>query len=256
MTHMTKTRWWHRFFNHPDYLAIYRDMTGSERTRLELDFCGRALEWTAGEPILDAPCGAGRHTLELARRGHNATGLDVAEYLLAKAMEAAPRHSYDYPPRFARGLLQQLPFRDGSFGHVVCLFSSFGYGETEEDNLAVMREFARVARPGGKILIDVMNRHFVVPHLNKVYESVQHGLRVREERTIVDNGRRLHNRITVTEPNGARRSYLYRPWLFNGRELSLLAAKAGLRAAKLYGAFGGRAYQSGSERAMLVAIKE
>ncbi|MBI1390457.1 MAG: methyltransferase domain-containing protein [bacterium] len=248
--------WCNRFFNHSDYLDIYRDMTGPDRTESELGFCHRVFGWKPGDLILDAPCGAGRHTLPLSREGHQVIGLDISSYLLASA--SADRdfdESSRQNPRFVQGVIQRIPFLGGTFQYIINLFSSFGYLDTEEDNLEVMKEYYRVLKPGGMILIDIMNRHFIVPRLNRVYESVQNGLAVREERVIVDNGRRMHNRITVTDSKGSIRKYLYRPWLYNGWELSYLAANAGFSINQVYGDFKGNPYHLKSERAMLVATK-
>ncbi len=252
----TKTDWWFRFFNSPDYLSIYKEMTGPKRTEKELDFCSKALRWKKGQQILDAPCGAGRHSIELAKRGFSVTGLDVSYYLLGKAEQQSQLLPSRIPtPVFTRGLLQQCPFLSHTFDYVICMFSSFGYGETQEENLTIMKEFTRILKNGGKVLIDLMNRNFIEPRLNCVYESEQEGLFVREERTIIDNGRRLNNLLTVTDRHGNKRSYLYRPWLFNGWEISLLATQAGLNVETVYGNFNGSKFSNYSERAMLVAYK-
>ncbi|MEW6236877.1 MAG: class I SAM-dependent methyltransferase [Candidatus Omnitrophota bacterium] len=251
----TKNDWCFRFFNNPDYLDIYRDMTSPSRTHQELRMCEEVLKWREGEPILDAPCGAGRHSLDLARQGHLVYGVDISNYLLGIAQKESINLTVQYPPRFVRGLMQALPFKDCYFQYAICLFSSFGYGENEKENLAVLEEFARVLYPGGKALIDVMNRHYLTPRLKKVYESVQSGLRVREERTITDNERRLHNSIMVCDPQGHKRRYLYNPWLFNGFELSWLVSRAGLKVEAIYGNFRAETYTPQSERAIVVAVK-
>jgi ubiquinone/menaquinone biosynthesis C-methylase UbiE len=251
-----KNDWCFRFFNNPDYLTIYKDMTGPARTLDELQFCKSVLQWKKQDCILDAPCGAGRHSLQIARQGYHVYGLDFSYYLLGKALEAANRLPIHCPyPYFFRGLLQQLPFKTHCFNYVICMFSSFGYGETEDDNLHVIREFSRVLKPGGKVLIDLMNRHFIIPRLNKVYHSTQYGLTVKEERTITDKEHRLHNVITIQDKNGDKRMYLYNPWLYNGWELALLANKADLEVDAIYGNFDGEPYETSSQRAMLVARK-
>ena len=226
-------------------------------TQLELGFCDRTLGWETGDSILDAPTGAGRHAIELAKRGHTVTGLDLSPYLLSQAKRQCHDtfEAEQQRPVFVRGLMQRLPFQTGRFKFIICLFSSFGYGESEEENQIVMNEFARVLRPGGKVLIDVMNRHYIVPRLNKVYESVREGLSVIEERTLSQNKRRLRNQITVKDTNGNKRRYIYKPWLFNGWELSWHAAKAGLTVNGIYGNFSREAYHVESERAMLTAQK-
>src|SRR5256712_11848977 len=42
----------------------------------------------AGARILDAPCGVGRHSIELARRGFQVTGVDFSETELDRARKA------------------------------------------------------------------------------------------------------------------------------------------------------------------------
>ncbi len=256
MQNESKSDWWFRFFNHQDYLDIFEDMTGRDRTLKELNFCEHVLEWVPGESVLDAPCGAGRHVFELSNRGMAATGLDISLYLLAKASkEFMIDHNDAIYPQFVRGLMQRIPFQVHSFHHVVCLFSSFGYGETEQENLQIMRQFYRVLRPGGKIMVDVMNRHFIVPRLNQVFFSRHKDLSVKEERSISNNGRRLNNQFTVKNHEGDVRTYHYRPWLFNGWEISWLASQAGFKNVQVFGNFAAEPYHKGSERAMLVAQK-
>ncbi|MGC9329093.1 MAG: class I SAM-dependent methyltransferase [Candidatus Hinthialibacter sp.] len=256
MTSQTISEWCFRFFNSPDYLNIYQDMTGPLRTETEIAFCQNVLHWRPGQLILDAPCGAGRHSLFLSEQGHAVVGLDFSSYLLQKTLSSSSQSQRGKTaPVFVRGLLQNLPFSDETFDFIICLFSSFGYGEKEEDNLLVMKEFARLLRPKGKVLVDVMNRHFVIPRLNPVFESTCSHLFVREERTITGHGRRLHNRILVRDSEGEKRQYLYNPWLFDGEELSQLGEQAGLTIEKIYGNFYADEYTKSSERAMMTAVK-
>lgn len=252
----TKHDWCFRFFNSPDYLNIYEQMTGDTRTQYELRFCEDVLGWDKGQWILDAPCGSGRHALPLAQEGMYVVGVDISDYLTGLAkQQAESMHFVKTDPYFLRGLLQALPLASNTFDYAISLFSSFGYGDTEGDHLAILREYERVLVPGGKVLIDVMNRHFILPRLNRVFESRHKGLWVREERTLTDNKKRLHNRIVVTDQHGEKRQYLYNPWLFNGFELSWLATRVGLKTVGLYGNFQGENYETESERAILVAEK-
>ncbi len=245
--------WWFEFFSNPDYLHIYGKTTNAKRTRTELKFAEKVLGWDKDHWILDAPCGQGRHTWELYRRGHRVVGLDISEYLLGVAHRQ--KRLWEKHPCFVRGGLSRIPFASNSIHWAMSIFSSFGYGETEEENLNILREYGRVLVPGGKVLIDVMNRHHIVRFLSPVYRHKKGGLAIREERTIIHEGRRLSNQITVTDPNGEQRRYNYVPWLFNGWELSWMAQQAGLEPEAVYGNFDGRKYEENGERAMLVAIK-
>src|SRR6185295_9388208 len=66
-----KTNWYEDFFRGVAN-DLWRKAISPEQTRVEADF----LENTFGAKsrLLDVPCGNGRHTLELARRGCRMTG--------------------------------------------------------------------------------------------------------------------------------------------------------------------------------------
>ena len=245
--------WWFQFFSSPDYLNLYSEATNAERTLLELQFAESALGWDRTGWVLDAPCGQGRHTRHLARNGYRVIGLDISPFLLDVARTA--RMKDDDDPVLIRAHLASIPLRSNTVHWAMSLFSSFGYGETEAENLEIMREYARVLVPGGKLLIDVMNRHYIVRFLSPVYRHKKGNLSVQEERTIINRGRRLSNSITVSSPNGEQRRYQYILWLFNGWELAWMAEQAGLQTVKVYGNFDGRPYTEDGERAMLVAQK-
>ncbi|MCT9096743.1 class I SAM-dependent methyltransferase [Haloarchaeobius sp. HME9146] len=95
--------------------------------------------------ILDAGCGSGRPVLRRLTDVSDAVGLDISAGQLRLARENAP----------AAGLLQgdmtTLPFPDDSFDAVVAFWSLIHVPEA--DHQAVLDEFARVLRPGGRALV-------------------------------------------------------------------------------------------------------
>jgi ubiquinone/menaquinone biosynthesis C-methylase UbiE len=136
------------------YLRSYVPMLTDERTREEaLGAVGLAgLE--QGAEILDCPCGYARHALVLTEAGYRVTGLDRSETLLAEAEE---RRGHADWPRLVRGDYRELPFEDGGFDAVFNLFSALGYLERDED-VGVLREFSRVLRPDGPLIVETAHR--------------------------------------------------------------------------------------------------
>lgn len=136
------------------YLRSYVPILTDERTREEalgaIDLAG--LE--QGAEILDCPCGYARHSLVLVEAGFRVTGLDRSETQLA---EAERRRGDAEWPRLVRGDYRRLPFADESFDAVLNLFSSLGYLERDED-VDVLREFRRVLRPGGPLMVESAHR--------------------------------------------------------------------------------------------------
>ncbi len=129
---------------------------GSERVgmrtamRLMEDRLGRALGLPAGARVLDAGCGRGNHSCELARRfGLRVVGIDPVESNLGAAREAAARLGVGGRVTFTKAGVESIPFGDASFDLVWC-----------RDALAHVRrlreglvECARVLRPGGHMLV-------------------------------------------------------------------------------------------------------
>lgn len=113
----------------------------------------QALKLPLGSRGLDAGCGVGSHTLLLAQavglEGH-VTGLDRSSDFLARAKEAADRSSVSERVSFRQGDISRLPFDDASSDWVWSVDCA-GYAPMEP--LPLLRELARVVKPGGSVAI-------------------------------------------------------------------------------------------------------
>ena len=96
-----------------------------EETLAEVAFLQKALAPEAGSRrLLDVPCGAGRHAIELAKLGHKITGMDIAAENADRAREQCElaQVEFDFVVGDMRVLQAQALF-DGAY----CLDNSFGY---------------------------------------------------------------------------------------------------------------------------------
>lgn len=100
--------------------------------------------------VLDVGCGAGLLSNELARRGHDVTGIDLAE----PALEVAASRDRTGRVRWVAGDAADLPFSTGAFD-VVCAMDVL---EHVEDPSRVVGEIARVLRPGGLFFFHTLDR--------------------------------------------------------------------------------------------------
>jgi ubiquinone/menaquinone biosynthesis C-methylase UbiE len=104
-----------------------------------------------GEVVLDLGSGAGEDVLVSARRvgpGGRAIGLDMTDEMLALA-RAAARDTGVGNAEFVKGYLEEIPLEDASVDVVIsnCVIN------LAADKTRVLREAARVLRPGGRFAV-------------------------------------------------------------------------------------------------------
>lgn len=97
--------------------------------------------------ILDIGTGTGEIALLLARAGHDVTGIDLAEKMLAKAQSKAAARGLD--AKFKRGDAEHLPFADEAFEVVVNRHLLWTLPHADQ----ALMEWKRVLIPGGKMVI-------------------------------------------------------------------------------------------------------
>jgi D-alanine-D-alanine ligase len=149
--------WWQGFFD-LDYLKLWGGRLSAERDKIEADGLWEMCRLAPGLRVLDAPCGYGRISRELALRGAIVVGTDQSDVQI----DEAERRRGDLPAsqlRYVRHDLRE-PFPDGDFDVALNIFSSLGYG-SEEDDLAIVRTLAGAVRKGGLVVIETMHRDVV-----------------------------------------------------------------------------------------------
>jgi SAM-dependent methyltransferase len=105
----------------------------------------------AGKRVLDLGVGGGRTTSYLAERCAFYVGVDSSEAMVRACRERYPH--LDFRPGDARNLSQ---FNDGEFDFILFSFNGIDY-VGHDDRARILREVARVLRPGGVLVFSSHN---------------------------------------------------------------------------------------------------
>ncbi len=246
------TDWWKTYFD-AQYLIEYEPIFRLEQDRREVRRLIELLGLPVGARVLDCPCGQGRHAHLLAEAGFRVDGFDYSTDLLHRAKSRGVGPFL----RYTRGDMRSLPSRwTGRFDAVVNLFTSFGFFVDPDDDARVIREFARVLRPGGILIWHGGSRDGVMARfLARDWWTTTNGTVVAHEREFDPLGGILTIRSTFRGParSGARE---HRIRLYTATRLAELCASAGLLVTQAFDAWNAAPLRRTSTEMLLVAQKE
>lgn len=243
-------RWYERAFG-ADYLELYAHR--DERDAADAAcFVLEALDAddSAGDPILDCACGAGRHLNLYLEAGRRAVGVDLSLDLLRHGR--ARRAGACRP--VVRADMRALPFPEGTFGAVTSLFTSFGYFDDPSEDRRVLSEISRVLRPGALYVLDFLNAPWVRATLAPESErALDDGGRLIERRHIDEASRRVVKRAARVDASGKRREWTEAVRLYEADELEVMLQAASLEPLRRFGAFDRRPHSVDTPRLILIA---
>ncbi len=199
---------------------------------------------------LDLCCGPGRHSVPLAKRGFDVTGVDISPYLLeqARSRSESAKVQIDWVREDMRTFSSP-----GGFDLVVNLSTSFGYFALQSDDMKVLRNMVESLTEGGAVVLDLVGKEALAERLPLDRQpTVEHdGSMLIERIDVVDDWSRAKVEWLLLRGDAVERFH-FEHTLYSGRELRDLMSWAGLSEVMLYGGLDGRPYGPGAER--LVAV--
>jgi SAM-dependent methyltransferase len=195
--------------------AAYLRYSFTYGTEQEVAFLVDALGLRPGDRVLDVGCGPGRHSVELARQGFRAHGVDISQRFVDLAVGVGQPGA-----TFERLDARDLSV-DGEFDAAISLCQgAFGLLRGIDDG-GVLANMARAVKPGGRVAVSAFSAYFQVRYLEAT------------DQFDADAGVN-HERATVKDEAGADAEFDLWTTCFTPRELRLLAERAGLDVAHLW----------------------
>jgi SAM-dependent methyltransferase len=201
------------------------------------------------ERILDACCGVGRHAIEFARRGFPVTGVDLTEDFIRAAEESAS----------AEGLSVSFFVQDVREFHpphpyevILNLYTSFGYFESEEEDLRFLKRMKECLAPSGVFLIETRGKEVVARTFKESEWYEEEGMYVLARYEIEQDWTLLKNRwILITEDS--RCDYTFSQRLYSAQEGKELLRRAGFTDISVFGNLQKGLYDCTAETLVLLA---
>ncbi len=266
MTKKNTTEWWQEqygFFgnfylegdNSLEGYLIKKQQNLAERTKTEVKGLIKLLKLSKGQSILDMPCGYGRHSLGLTKKGYLVTGVDINSVHLSVARKKAKQENLKI--KFVKNNMREINYKE-TFDAAINLFYSFGFFTSDKENYQTLRNFYTALKPGGKFL---MHTDVNIPRIIK-------GKYKEDEVRQLANGKKLHiidryssktkriegTWIITSEKNQEiRRDYSVRVYTKN--EFMGLCQQVGFKKCRAYGDWEGNKYSKNSEDMIIVAEK-
>jgi SAM-dependent methyltransferase len=240
-------------FYGPDYLLEYDEILSQARTTNEVNFVTKALGLQLGDSLLDVPCGHGRHLVELALRGYSVTGAELNSFFLNKAQEAAD--SDNVSVQLVHQDMRELVF-DNEFNAAINLFTSMGFFERDEDDVAFLSGVYKALKSEGLFLLDFVNRNWLTKNMKqKDWRKLPDGTILLVEREYDDVfGRKLDHRIKIKDGIVGKRETISQR-IYSTNELVSMANSVGFELINTYGSFQDEPLTLNSRRTILVFKK-
>lgn len=128
-----------------------------------------------GDSVLDAGCGLGRISVELAALDLDVTGVDIIQSELDAARESAEAEGV--PLKLINHDLRTF-HAPNQFDCAVNLYTSFGYCASVEEDMQILKNIADSVKPGGTFIMECTSRETAVMYWTPGEEFERAGYKV------------------------------------------------------------------------------
>ncbi|NIA07583.1 MAG: methyltransferase domain-containing protein [Actinobacteria bacterium] len=241
---------WYETAYDRDYLRVYahRNEAAARKeaefilTQTPAEFCRR---------ILDIACGTARHLVWFCAAAEFSVGLDRSEELLAEGLSRLA--SLKAEAALVCADMRHLPF-EAEFTCATLLFTSFGYFQTDQENLAVIQQASNALVSDGVFWLDYINE----PHLRETLQPHSrhtdgHRL-IEQHRRITDDGR-VEKRIRIVTDAGER-IIDESVKLYSREGIEQMFTQSHLTVKNVWGDFDGQPHTTRSPRLIIMGAKD
>ena len=242
--------WFAEWFDSDYYHRLYYAHGETEAQA----FLDRLVEWLRLKPgarVLDLACGRGRHSRYLRAQGFDVTGVDLSARSIAYAQAQVGN---DPHLRFRRHDMREPLKEPGQYEAILNLFTSFGYFDSEAENVLVLQAAADALRPGGELVLDYLNTPRVQRTLVAAEKKIVGGITFRLRRRVHDGF--FEKEIDFLDDIGQPHHFRERVQALYPAQLEAYFALAGLRIRATFGDYELAPYHADTSPRLIYVVKK
>ena len=207
---------------------------------------------TKGSSVLDAGCGPGRISVELAAKGLDVTGVDIIQSELDAAKDSADAEGVklDLINCDLRSFKSQK-----KFDCAINLYTSFGYCDTIEEDFQILKNIADSLRDNGFFILECTSRETAILYFTDGEWFERSGLTVLTQFSVEGAWEGLRSKWTIINRDGQRIEHEFVQRLYSAIELKRMMIRAGFNSVEIYGNYDFSPYNEHAKTMVIVPKK-
>ncbi|KYC53032.1 MAG: bifunctional 3-demethylubiquinone-9 3-methyltransferase/ 2-octaprenyl-6-hydroxy phenol methylase [Candidatus Methanofastidiosum methylothiophilum] len=224
-------KWYEELFQ--NFAESYETQEYTKGTIGEIDFIEKEINYNKSFKILDVGCGTGRHSIELAKRGYDVTGIDLSECMLERAIKKAKEVGVTV--NFIKADARDLKF-EKEFDLVIMICEGgFPLMETDEMNFKILESSSRALKANGKLIFTTLNGLFPLFHSVKDFINSNSSDGVSKDNTFDLMTFRDKSILEINDDNGNKKKIVCDERYYVPSEISWLLKTLGFKKIDIYG---------------------
>jgi cyclopropane fatty-acyl-phospholipid synthase-like methyltransferase len=250
MTNNVKDNWYEDFFQGIN-CELWEKAVSPEWTKQEVNFLMEELNIGPGQPLLDIPCGFGRHSIEFAKRGIFVTGVDISKTFTSRLTQKVRDEKLSVKPVLADVLKMNLQQK---FSGAVCMGNSFGYFSFDKMELFV-KKISDCLDIGARFIINSgMIAESILPNFAKNKSFTIEDIKMDIINTYCIDDSFMISDILYTKGDKTEK-HAFKHYVFTLSEVKRLLKKYGLEVIATYNSPVKTKFQLGDQQIYIVAEK-
>lgn len=243
---MRKKEWFGNWFDSKYYHVLYKNRDHHEAKNF-IDNLVAEIKPRKKSKVLDLACGKGRHAKYLSELGYEVTGLDLSK----KSIRAARKKENDMLSFYSHDM--RYPFRSNYFEYVFNLFTSFGYFETEKENIDALKNVSKGLKKNGVFVLDYFNSKKVIKDLKARETKTVKNIKFNLTRKVSDGFIIKNIRF---KDNDKSFKFQEKVSAFDKRKFNSLFKKSGLKPTGYYGDYQMNTFKPSSSPRLIIVAKK